>query len=258
MHLLDNPLITSQVFFPRPAAMHTNPDAHDGTVPVDDDVVIGYRLYPHTPNAPLLLYFHGNGETAADYDTIASKYHDVGVSLLVVDYRGYGWSTGKPRISTMLPDAGKFLDALPEILAPTDVQPDVPLFLMGRSLGSAPAVYLADRSAEQFKGIIIESGFADAPSVFGRLGMLVPDNLMKNPELPLNNEWKISRVHLPLLVIHGERDNVIPVEHGQRLYDASPVENKRLLRVEGAGHNDLLLRAGDRYLAAVGDLIEQR
>lgn len=258
MHLLDNPLVTSQVFYPRRAAMNTNPNAHDGTVSVAEDVVIGYRLYAKAPDAPLLLYFHGNGETAADYDGIATMYHEVGVSLLVVDYRGYGWSTGKPRVSTMLPDAAKVLEALPDILAAADVQPDAPLYLMGRSLGSAPASYLAYRSRERFKAVIIESGFADAPSVFGRLGILIPDGMMHNPELPLNNAWKIEQVALPLLVIHGERDTVIPVEHGQRLYDASPAETKRLLRVRGAGHNDLLLVARDAYFDAVGAFVGAR
>ena len=253
MNLLDSPPITAQVFHPRPTAQHSSnvEGALDGTIPVEDDIVIGYRLYPHTPTAPLLLFFHGNGEVAADYDLLAPMFAETGVSALIVDYRGYGWSTGKPLVSRMLPDAAATLDALPGILTETDINTDVPLFVMGRSLGSAPAVYLAHQSPNRFRGLIVESGFADAPSLFGRLGIIIPDHLLENVNLPLNNEGKLADVPLPLLVIHGERDQVIPVDHGQRLFDAAQTDDKTLLRVPNVGHNDLLARARSQYMDAL-------
>jgi pimeloyl-ACP methyl ester carboxylesterase len=257
MHILDNPLVLSQVFYPRAAPMgrSRHPHAVDATVAVSDDAALGYRLYVHQPDAPLLLYFHGNGEVASDYDGIAPLYAAVGLSLLVVDYRGYGWSTGKPLISKLLPDVDHVLDALGTIKARGEIGQNVPLLVMGRSLGSAPATYCAYSRPELFRGIIIESGYADAPSVFGRLGMLVPPQFMQDTSLPLNNEGKMASITLPLLVIHGENDALIAVTHGQRLYDAAPAADKHILRVPNAGHNDLMMVGQRAYFDAIKALV---
>src|SRR5688572_25314222 len=94
-HLLDTPLIVGNIFFPRKAAPDTHPDkknVKDGTIEVEDGIKLGYRCYIHQAVAPVLLFFHGNGEVASDYDSFARYYHEAGVSLLVVDFRGYGWS----------------------------------------------------------------------------------------------------------------------------------------------------------------------
>ena len=115
--LLDSPLVSSILFHPRPAKPggSNQPGVTDGTIPVEDEVVLGYRLYAHRPGEPAILYFHGNGEIAPDYDNIAHAYHQIGVSLLVVDYRGYRWSTGTPLASTMPTDAQAVHSALPAI-----------------------------------------------------------------------------------------------------------------------------------------------
>jgi hypothetical protein len=67
----------------------------------------------------------------------------------------------------------------------------------------------------------------------------------------------MAEIHLPLLVIHGERDMLLPVEHGQQLYDASPVENKTILRVKRAGHNDLMMVGQRQYFEMLGKFIEK-
>ena len=104
---LDHPLIRTILFYPRPAKPGSShrPNAVDGTIPVEGDVALGYRLFRHEAGAPVIVLFHGNGEIAHDYDDLAPMYHRAGASLLVVDYRGYGWSNGQPRASALLPDA---------------------------------------------------------------------------------------------------------------------------------------------------------
>src|SRR5262249_31929390 len=151
-----------------------------------------------------------------DYDDIAPEFHRAGAELLVVDYRGYGWSTGKPLVSTLLPDAEAVVPALSSIIGDKKST-----FVMGRSLGSAPATHLAYIHPELFKGLIIESGFAHAPSVFARVTGLPQALVAKVPDV-FGNADKMPKINLPLLVIHGERDTLIPVENGQALYDASP------------------------------------
>jgi uncharacterized protein len=254
--LIDNPLVLQLLFHPRSAQPDGSSlsDVHDGTIPAGD-AEIGYRLYVRTPESPLMLFFHGNGEIASDYDGLASLYHDVGVSLLVIDYRGYGWSTGKPLISTLLPDAENALDGVPDILENAGITTGNTWLIKGRSLGSVPAVHLAHKHPERFKGLVIESGMADLPSLFRQLG--VGYTKMTGMELPFNNARKMPEVDLPLLVIHGERDMILPVENGQQLYDASPAADKTIVRIPGAGHNDLLLVAVQRYFDAVRAFVQR-
>lgn len=252
--LLDNPLILNNLFYPRPAVPGDDNPAyvHDGTIPVDEGVALGYRLYVHTGESPTLLYFHGNGEIAPDYDDLAGLFLTAGVSLLVVDYRGYGWSSGKPLISTLLADAEKTLKAVPAILERAGIT-SKSLFVMGRSLGSAPATHLAHHQPGALRGLIIESGFAHEPSLFRRL--LIPENLLKQVPSVFGNAGKMAGIHLPLLVIHGENDTLIPVENGQTLFDTSPATSKMLLRIRGAGHNDLLLYGVRDYFAALQQFV---
>ncbi|MBI5960194.1 MAG: alpha/beta hydrolase [Chloroflexi bacterium] len=254
--VLDNPIVQSLLFYPRedrPGGSRL-PNVFDGTIPVADEIVLGYRLYAHTPGAPVILYFHGNGEVASDHDHFAQDYHLSGASLLVVDYRGYGWSTGAPKVSALMTDVEPIMAALPEILARAGLS-EKTLVVMGRSLGSVSAIHTAHAYPDRIKGLIIESGFAHALPLLARLG--IPAEILANLPDPMGNIRKIAEINLPLLVIHGERDNLIPVSNGQALYDASPAVQKRVVRVPGAGHNDLLFVAPDRYFGAVAYFLTQ-
>ncbi len=254
MDLLDNPLVQSIVFYPRPDEPEGSllADVYDGTIPVAEGVVLGYRLYAYQPGAPVILYFHGNGEIASDYDFAARHFHTAGASLLVVDYRGYGWSTGRPKISALMADVGPVLDALPGVLRPAELD-DQTLIVMGRSLGSIPAIHAAHEFPARLKGLIIESGFAHVIPLLIRLGL--PDAMLASLPDPVGNARKMAGIQLPLLVIHGEEDNLIPVSNGQAIYDASPAPNKRILRVPDAGHNDLLMVAPQDYFAAIAAFV---
>ncbi len=254
LRALDNPLVTATLFYPRPARPGTSrlPNVHDGTIPVGDGVVLGYRLYAHAPDAPVILYFHGNGEIASDHDSFAGQYHAAGASLLVVDYRGYGWSTGSPKVSTLLADVDAVLVALPDVFGAAGLAART-LVVMGRSLGSAPAIHAAHTHPERFAGIIIESGFSRATRLLARLGLppLVADKL---PD-PVGNDRKLAEIDLPLLVIHGAQDSLIPPRNGQELYDASPAAHKQLVFIPGAGHNDLLFLGMDAYFTAIASFL---
>ncbi len=257
-HPLDRPEVIQNLFYPRKSKMsnNTGDSIKDGRVTVDEEVEIGYRLYIKHSSAPVLLYFHGNGEIASDYDSIASYYHNAGVSLLVVDYRGYGWSTGTPLATKLLPDAQKVLDSIDSILSDSGVIPGRALFLKGRSLGSAPAIYLAMANPDKLQGLIVESGYADAPSLFRRLGITIPDDVQDDPALPINNDEKMKKVTIPTLVIHGERDMLIPVHHGQTLYENAAAEEKDLVIISGAGHNNILFMDVSRYFDAIKKFVE--
>lgn len=258
---LDNPIVLSTLFYPRPDQPGSSrvPNTTDGTIPVTDadadPIVLGYRLYAHDDvRAPLLLYFHGNGEIASDHDMFAQRYRRAGMSLLVVDYRGYGWSTGSPTVTALLADVAPVLDALPGIVQQAGLSPSGWL-IMGRSLGSAPAIHAAHMQPDRFQGIIIESGFSRATRLLARLGL--PRTITDNLPDPVGNDRKLAEVRLPLLVIHGENDTLLPVMNGQELFDVSRADDKRILRVRGAGHNDLLAVATDRYFDAIAAFVQR-
>lgn len=254
-HPLDDPQILMFLFHPSRAAMHNAlPDVYSGVIPVEGDIGVGYRLYLRTEDAPLVIFFHGNGEVASDYDGLYTEFQRAGASLLVIDYRGYGWSTGQPLTSKLLPDAEAAVKALPEILKSIGVSGRY-WFVMGRSLGSAPAIHLASVMPERFKGLIIESGFAEMPSVLRRIGV-PPEVLRRLPaDSPIGNDKKMASIELPLLVIHGQHDMLLPLENGQALYNASPAADKQLVIIPRAGHNDLLFYGMSQYFGALQDFI---
>ena len=254
MNIVDNPLIAQFLFHPRPARPGSSrlPNAIDGTIPVVDDAVLGYRLYAHKPASPVIVYFHGNGEVAADHDDIAPLYHGVGASLLIVDYRGYGWSTGTPSLSAMIPDVEAVHRAVPGILDQAGLGRS-PLVVMGRSLGSAPAIHLASSTGAAYRGLIIESGFAQVIPLLARLGL--PFGMLGNPADPVGNLDKMKGLTMPLLIIHGEQDDLIPISQGAMLFEASPAKVKTFRRFAHAGHNDLLYYA-EEYFQAIGEFLQ--
>lgn len=257
-HPLDDPRILRNLFYVRKTLAGGNPAAHvhDGRIAVEEEVEVGYRLYTTRPEQPLILYFHGNGEIASDYDDLASFYAVAGVSLLVVDYRGYGWSSGHPLLTKLLPDAVSVLEALPDLLRAHGMQ-GAPLVVMGRSLGSALAIHLAAIFPEQIAALIVDSGYAEAPSIFERLGVPLPHDLPGDEELPLFSAEKMRRVQAPVLLLHGTEDELIPFENAKALFAAAPSGRRLLVPIEGAGHNNLIAVRPDLYFDAVRTFIRR-
>lgn len=255
LKLLDNPAISSTLFFPQKAAPHTSAvrNAVDGSIPVEENITLGYRLYPHQKTSPLVVMYHGNGEIAAQYDFLAQEYHKIGLSLMVIDFRGYGWSEGVPQVSNLLGDVEGTFEGLDNVLAKAQLQPEG-LYIKGRSLGSAPAIEMAAKHPEAFRGLIIESGFAVVMHLLKRRGF--PESILGGLPDPIGNLRKVKTLDLPLLVIHGERDQLIPVSHGQDLYGGSPHPIKRILRAKNSGHNDLLFNSMSDYFAAIVDFVD--
>ncbi len=255
--VLDEPAVLRVMFYPRRSwpGISVVSSVHDGQVEVEPGVSVGYSLHLAEPQSPLMLYFHGNGEIARDYDSIASLYTDLGISLLVADYRGYGWSDGLPTASSLIQDAPLVFEALGQVLG--EVGGEVPqrVFVMGRSLGSAAAIEVARHHQEAIAGLIIESGFAHTSRLLARLGVMLED--LDETQDVFANLTKIGQISLPTLVIHGQADMLIPVSEGVALYEgsAAPQDEKRLVVIPGAGHNDLLAVGGAAYFEAICDFV---
>lgn len=248
--LLDRPEILNCLFHPRrQERTPLPPQSVDLDITVEKSgVILGCRLHRGAPENPILLYFHGNGETVADYDGLSRSYRDAGLNLFLATYRGYGWSTGEPSVSHMLSDC----DAIVEFVGSwcSEQHFNGPLFVMGRSLGSACAIDLAYRYAERFRGLIIESGFSDTISLLSRMGCDL-STLDVKEERCFNNIGKIKEITLPTLVIHGGEDHLIPIPEAVRLQAESGAKTKQFQIVPGADHNSLITVAGRYYFEAI-------
>ncbi len=255
-NLLDRPEILQVIFHPRPDyGFSPPPGVQHVAVEVEPGVSIGGRLYPAGPQSPAIVYFHGNGEIAADYDEIASLYTRLGITLLVWDYRGYGTSGGRPTVSSLLPDALVAFDATGSLLDQGGLSP-VRLYVMGRSLGSAAAVEIAWLRGAQLAGLIIESGFADTFGLLARLGVRVPG--ADEERDGVGSALKMAQISIPTLIIHGERDILIPPADGRMLYERCASPDKRLVLIPGGGHNDLMMVGMAQYFQAVNEFIAAR
>lgn len=260
LDVLDRPEVRSVLFYPRREV--EVPQLQRGcfrlTFPVGDDVTVGGKLFVAAATAPVVFYFHGNGEIAADYDTIAPFYARIGLSLCVVDYRGYGTSQGQPGATTLLSDAVACWQQLPDMLAAKGIEP-ASIWVMGRSLGSAAALEVVDAGGSAGKrgispaGLILESGFAYTFALIERIGFVQPADAFESRD-GFGNLDKIARCRLPTLIIHGERDWIIPFSDGEALFDASPSPEKSLLPIPGAGHNDLMMIGQRSYFEAIAAL----
>jgi pimeloyl-ACP methyl ester carboxylesterase len=254
---LDDPTISMNSFYPRRQWTPTPNGAEDHSVAIDvtaavADKIAGEgslscRFFPAGPNSPTILFFYGNGETAVDYDSMAPLYNQVGINFFVADYRGYGRSDGFPTFSTMLADADKVLERLTAMLEARGYASRI--FVMGRSMGRHPAFGLAANFGDRLNGLIIESG---RPSLGNFTRGLDPATA---EGLEAQYEAKVRSIDVPVLVIHGEVDTLAPVEQAVAMFQGFRSQEKRLLTIPGAGHNDLLQKGVHEYFAAIQEFV---
>ncbi|MFC1798537.1 alpha/beta hydrolase [Thermodesulfobacteriota bacterium] len=247
---LDRPEILGYLFHPRSdwGPQHEN----DITIPVEENVSIGARFHLAESLAPAILFFHGNGEIVADYDELGPVYTRLGIHFLAVDYRGYGRSTGTPSITAMMQDCHTIFHFCHSWLKGNGYRGR--LFLMGRSLGSASVIELASSYPEMVDGLIVESGFAYTDPLLNLLG-IDTRSLGLTESDGLNNLEKIHNFSKPTLIIHAEKDHIIPFSDGQALYDACTSSSKTMLEIPGANHNDIFALGFEQYLEAVKQIV---
>lgn len=202
---------------------------------------------PQPQHVPTLLWFHGNaGNISHRLENLHLLWHKVGVQIFIFDYREYGRSEGQ------ITREGSYLDAYAayDYVTMTLRIPPSQLVLFGRSLGSALAVDLAVNHA--CRGLIIESAFTSSEDMF----QLYAPFASWRPRLPYDNLGKIVQVNVPVLIIHGVRDEVIPFEMGARLFAAAHPP-KFFYPLPQAHHNDTYLVGGDAYFQRLKTFIAQ-
>jgi pimeloyl-ACP methyl ester carboxylesterase len=202
---------------------------------------------------PWILFFHGNGEVVSDYDEISPFYHQKKLNLVVADYRGYGASNGIPTLTDLIHDSHLIFKEVREELSRRNLRSD--LWVMGRSLGSISALELAVQHQEVIKGLIIESGFPSVVRIITHLGM--PAYGMDLEKIDQGCLERIKEIFLPTLIIHGEQDMLVPLENARDLYEHLGTQEKELLVIPSATHNDIMLIGFRDYFIALERFIER-
>lgn len=203
------------------------------------------------PDALVLLYFHGNGINIGANVAHAHRFHQLGFSVLLIGYRGYGLSEGSfPSEASVYQDAVAAWDYLVNEL---QIKPEQ-IFLYGHSLGGAIAIDLAVQHPAA--GLIVDSSFTSIREVVDYQGQfwMFPVNLILNQRF--DSISKVRSLQVPVLFIHGTADRIVPAAMSQQLYAAAP-EPKHLLLIPEAGHNNVAEVGGSQYLQAVKWLVEQ-
>ena len=250
----DRPEITNNLFYPRPEEQPslTGKNIIELSIPVGDGIHIGGKIFIAGKTAPSILFFHGNGEIVIDYDDLGPMYVNLGINFIPVDYRGYGRSGGRPNVSSMMKDCHTIYEYVRKWLE--ENRYDMRFIVMGRSLGSASALELAACYEDRIDGIIIDSGFAFTLPLLRIIG-INPDRLGLREDDGPGNIDKIRKFHKPTLIIHAERDHIIPYSDGKKLFDSSPAADKKMITIPIANHNTIFMYGLKEYLAAIKEFV---
>ena len=226
------------------------PGGRDVVLDTEDGIRLGAWYLPAAggQKGPAVLVFNGNAGDRSLRAQLAAGLSRLGVSALLFDYRGYGGNPGRPSEDGLAADARA---ALAWLAAQPEVDPDRIVYF-GESLGAAVAVGLAVERPPA--ALVLRSPFTSLADV-GRVHY---------PWLPVGRVLidrypsidRIGSLSAPLLVIAGDRDDIVPESLSKRLYEAAP-DPKRYLLVPGAGHNDPELIDGRRMLDEVGRFLSE-
>ena len=220
-------------------------DYEEVNLRAQDGVALHGWNVPVTDPRATLLFFHGNaGNISHRMDSI-EIFHRLGLSVLIIDYRGYGQSEGSPSESGTEKDARAAWRWLIEEAgqAPTDI------VLFGRSLGAAVAAELAGEVDPA--AVILESPFRSVPAIAGDVYPFIPARQLAR--LAYNTEQAVRHVDAPILVIHSRDDEIIPFSHGLAVHDAAEAP-KQMLPIRG-GHNTGFLESGEIYTQGIDEFL---
>lgn len=211
-----------------------------------------------------VLQLHGNAENISTHFTSLAWMPARGFNVFIFDYRGYGGSEGEPTLEGVQLDIDAAMDAL---FARSDIDKDR-VVMYGQSLGGALAAYYVAHSPrrDRLRALILESAFSGYVDIvrekmadhwFTWPFQWLPQFTVDDRFSPLPSMAKISP--LPLLVLHGDQDAVVPVQEGRRLYEAA-LEPKQLWIVPGAGHIQTMRNPAerDRLVAYLVGVLERR
>ncbi len=254
---------TRLIFHPSPIVKSTPADYglpyEEVWLTVPNGKIHGWWLPASKVEAPVLLYLHGNGSNNGDTVGHALRFFRLGFSVLLIDYRGYGYSGFGEKDKTQhnsFPDEAKVYEdaeaAWRYLIQDKAIKPQN-LFIYGHSLGGAIGIEIAVRHPEM-AGLIVEGTFTSMKKMADIIGYgrWFPLQLLLTQKF--DSIKKIASLQVPILLIHGTEDEVVPTFMSQELYNAAP-STKKLYLVSGAGHNDVARVGGETYLKIISHFV---
>ena len=247
------------IFHPDKDNDSITPDAYgieydDVTFRTEDGLNLHGWFVPGKKSSPdedlhTLLWFHGNaGNINHRLGNLKMLHERVPVNVFIIDYRQYGRSEGK------ISEKGTYIDAgaaLAHLHSRKEINQEKIIFF-GRSLGSAVAVELALK--EKCRALILETPFTSILEMGKKLYPFLPVSLLLKTKY--DSLSKIRNIKVPILIMHGDKDDLVPFEHGKRLYDMAN-EPKEFYTIPGAGHNDTHIVGGDEYFDVIRNFVKK-
>ena len=245
---LTRPALNWRLYWPSREILKTPADAGLAFDELEFQTQDGERLHAwwiagNQPSRGHILFCHGNGDNIGGRVPNAALLSRAGFDVLLFDYRGYGRSTGRPD------ELGTYRDARAARAAlrrQSGVDPNR-VFYLGESLGGAVALALAVEHPP--RGLILQSTFTSVRDVARAWYPFIPAALVPDAYPSLR---RIGELSVPLLVLHGDRDETVPLEQGRALFEAAR-EPKRIRVFRGRGHDDLVERSGRKYANEIAD-----
>jgi uncharacterized protein len=233
---------------PVPSASAMSPNGRDVVLDTEDGIHLGAWYFPVGEEAPAVLVCNGNGGDRSMRAALAVALNRIGLSVLLFDYRGYGGNPGRPTEQGLAADARA---AEAWLVAAPDLDPRR-LVYFGESLGAAVTIGLATQRPPA--ALVLRSPFTSLADVAAVHYPWLPARLLLLDRYP--SIERIASVSAPLLVVAGDRDDIVPESLSRRLYDAAG-EPKRYVVVAGAGHNDQDMLDGSQMLDAIGGFLSE-
>ncbi len=246
---------TRLIFLPdsliRSTPQKHNLDYQDVWIDIKQDKIHGWWIPASEKAAPVLLYFHGNASNNGDVTDIAFTFHQLGLSVLLIDYRGYGKS------SQVFPNEKRVYEdavAVWQYLSKDRQMKPQNIFVYGHSLGGAIAIELAVKYPEM-AGLIIEGTFTSIKDIasHSKVLQLFPLNWIITQHF--DSITKIKSLQTPLLMFHGTADETVPVLMAKKIFAAAS-EPKKLVIIPEANHNNLDRIGGQQYISNLQKFIQ--
>lgn len=238
------------VFYPSRRILATPADIglsfEDVYVKTQDGVTIHGWFIPVAGAKATLIFLHGNAGNIGDRMGKIQFFHDLGLNVLIIDYRGYGKSEGNPT------EAGIYMDALAAydyLTSRRDVNAQR-LIAYGASLGGAVAIDLAAK--RNLSCLIVDSAFTSAADMAKRIYPFVPSFLIG---IKMDNIGKVQALKIPKLFIHSKDDEIVPLELGRRLFEAA-APPKEFLEIAGS-HNEGYFDSQDKIAGGISRFLKQ-
>jgi fermentation-respiration switch protein FrsA (DUF1100 family) len=242
----------SFIFHPSAVIERTPADVGLNFTDVYFDARDGVRLHgwflSHAEARSTLIWFHGNaGNISHRVQNLRRLREQAKINIFIFDYRGYGRSQGRAS------EEGTYLDGEAAVAYVRDklaIETNR-IILFGRSLGAAVAAETASRF--DIQALILESPFISIREMARAVLPMLPLGPLLQTRYDVLE--KVRRIKTPILILHGDRDEVVPFSHGKAVFDAAP-QPKEFYRIANAGHNDTYLIGGDTYFQKLKSFIE--